>query len=102
MKYQKSHITKRNILEISKHCFYEYGYKGTTMREIGKQCNISQSLLYYYFKNKQDVVAELMADFYKKSEKLLSEYINQEEHPFLYLLCLCRLLYKEVQKNPKE
>lgn len=102
MKYQKSHITKMNILETSKHCFYEYGYKNTTMRIIGKECNISQSLLYYYFKSKHDVATELMANFYQKSEDVLSQYINQQQEPFLYLLCLCRLLYKEVQKDPKE
>lgn len=102
MKYRKSYATKMKMLEVIKHCFYENGYTGTTMREIGRRCNISQSLLYYYFRSKQDAAMELMADFYAKTEQILMGYINEYEQPFLYLLCLCRLLYKEVTKDPKE
>jgi AcrR family transcriptional regulator len=42
--------------------FAQNGYRSTSMREIARHMGMNQASLYYYFKNKEDMLFKLMND----------------------------------------
>jgi TetR/AcrR family transcriptional regulator len=49
------------ILARSAALFAERGYARTTMAEIGEACGISKALFYYYYKNKEALLYDMLA-----------------------------------------
>lgn len=52
-------ITKRNILATAEKLFAEKGYDGTGIQDIATAAGINKALIYYHFKNKQDIIDSL-------------------------------------------
>lgn len=48
------------IISAAKDVFSEKGYDGSSMAEIAKRANVNKALLYYYFKNKKDILEDLV------------------------------------------
>lgn len=51
---------KQKILDAALEVFAKYGYHSTSVSTIAKKAGIAKGLLYNYFKNKEDVLYELM------------------------------------------
>ena len=72
---------KERILTTAQNIFARFGIKKTTMDEIAKMARMGKATLYYYFKSKEDIFAEVI---YKESNTLkhkLTEAINNVETP---------------------
>ncbi|MDQ5950966.1 MAG: Bacterial regulatory protein tetR family, partial [Patescibacteria group bacterium] len=48
--------TRETILLVTKKIFAVQGYEGISMRLIAKKVGIAQSVLYYYFADKDDLL----------------------------------------------
>lgn len=103
MAYSKSELTKRRLIKKAKKVFSEKGYKKATLRMIALEAGVNQSLLYYHFESKRDIASHIMNEFAEKTEKQLKKRLAEESlHNscyFTYLLCLVRLLYREVARD---
>lgn len=51
--------TKKKILATAEKLFAEKGYDGTGIQDIATAAGINKALIYYHFKNKQDIVDSL-------------------------------------------
>ncbi|MBN1327252.1 MAG: TetR/AcrR family transcriptional regulator [Candidatus Cloacimonetes bacterium] len=51
---------KVRIITAAKELIATYGFKKTTMDEIAVKARMGKSTLYYYFKNKEDIFAEIV------------------------------------------
>lgn len=60
MAKDKKNATKEKIILAAKKTFTSKGFDGTSVDEIAKEAGITKSLLYYYFKSKEEVFYELM------------------------------------------
>ena len=58
--------TKESILLSAMNLFYEKGYSKTTFDEIAKRINLTKGAVYWYFRNKPDIVAALINRFVRK------------------------------------
>ena len=65
-----SEIRRAEIMDAAMLLFMEKGYANTTTQDIVDKVNISRGLLYYHFKNKEDILYCLVERY---SEKLLSD-----------------------------
>ena len=57
------HIADRKkdiILDVTKKLIVQYGYAKTTLDDIASALGIKKSSLYYYYKNKEDIIYEVM------------------------------------------
>ena len=63
-------IRRAEIMDASMLLFMEKGYANTTTQDIFDKVNISRGLLYYHFKNKEDILYCLVERY---SEKLLRD-----------------------------
>ena len=64
---------KEEILAIATDLFARKGFQAVTMREIAKQAEFSIGTLYNLFKNKNDLIAELLRE---PVAKIQTEFIN--------------------------
>ena len=65
-------IRRAEIMDAAMLLFMEKGYANTTTQDIVDKVNISRGLLYYHFKNKEDILYCLVERY---SEKLLSIHV---------------------------
>lgn len=66
--------TRRAILASAMDMFYEKGYSKTTFDEVAKHINLTKGAVYWYFRNKPDIVAALINDFADKYMELLQQF----------------------------
>jgi AcrR family transcriptional regulator len=58
----KTELKRRSIIQVAKSCFTHFGYEKTTLEDIGKRIGMNKSSLYYYFKNKEEIYAEVVVE----------------------------------------
>lgn len=63
-------IRRAEIMDAAMLLFMEKGYANTTTQDIVDKVNISRGLLYYHFKNKEDILYCLVEQY---SDKLLKD-----------------------------
>ncbi|MDA3859611.1 MAG: TetR/AcrR family transcriptional regulator [Melioribacteraceae bacterium] len=51
---------KERIITIAEQLFARFGIQKTTMEDIAKKARMGKSTMYYYFKSKEEVFAEVM------------------------------------------
>jgi len=70
---------KRNDIACAcKDILLEYGIKNLTISKIAKTANIGKGTVYEYFKNKEEIVFEIMTTFIAEHEKKLSEIVTKD------------------------
>jgi AcrR family transcriptional regulator len=56
---QRNQDIKRDaVLQTAAHMFLEQGYRRTSMSELAKRLQITKPALYYYFRNKEEILVE--------------------------------------------
>ena len=65
---------KDRIIEIAQKIFARFGIKKSTMDEIAKMSRMGKATLYYYFKSKEDIFAEVI----KKESRVLKQKMIEE------------------------
>ena len=65
-------IRRAEIMDAAMLLFIEQGYNNTTTQDIVDKVNISRGLLYYHFKNKEDILYCLVEQY---SDKLLKDIL---------------------------
>ena len=59
-KVKKDDVKKSRIFEATFKCIYERGAAAVTLRSIAEKANVSQGLLHYYFKSKENLFAQFI------------------------------------------
>jgi AcrR family transcriptional regulator len=89
---------KQQILDVAASMFAEVGYKACKMEDIAERCNVSKSMLYHYFKRKEDVLFEIVYDHVVSLNGILESYLANADasnkHAFFG-----RFLEKYLQKS---
>lgn len=67
---------RNNILNVAASLFGEHGYTGTKMEQIAEHCNVSKSMLYHYFKKKEDVLFDILQEHVRRLIKLGEAHIK--------------------------
>lgn len=54
-------ITRKKILAVAEKIFSEKGFDGTSIQNISSAAGVNKALIYYHFKNKQDIIDSLFS-----------------------------------------
>lgn len=65
------HNKRKDILETASMLFLQKGIRATTVDEIAKRCHISKKTFYYFFVDKEIVVAEIVQNLIIKTDQQL-------------------------------
>lgn len=72
MSHAKTVKTKERILQLSLQLFNERGERSVTTNHIAAELGISPGNLYYHFRNKSEIIKELMAQYQKETLEMLA------------------------------
>ncbi len=100
-----------SILDAARTAFAEHGFENTSVAQIARLAGISDGLLYRYFRNKRDVLNEVLRRFYERTmidleaiaaqerpfAAQLQELIRRHLQTFVDDVDLCRLFFAEVR-----
>ena len=74
---------RTEILQVSLKLFNEFGSENISTNEIAKKTDISTGTLYYYFKNKEEMIVELFIKMNKEYDDKFNKQIDfLEEYSF--------------------
>lgn len=71
--------TKESILLSAMNLFYEKGYSKTTFDEIAKRINLTKGAVYWYFRNKPDIVAALINRYVREFLEKRAQHLPADE-----------------------
>ena len=91
--YKKSAEMRKSIVETMALLVRKNGYEKTNIRDISEYLNIPRSLIYYYFKNKDDIMHVLYYERFSMTEQLAEKVLPRGEEPLVRLM-LKYLLYR--------
>ena len=74
----KDNAKRDMILKAAKECFRDKGYYGSGIDEIAKRAGITKSLLYYYFKSKDDIFIALLEESLDRILNRLNESYSSD------------------------
>lgn len=73
---------KNTILDAAASLFAKNGYAGCKMEDIAKACGVSKSMLYHYFKKKEDILYQMLRERLTQIIEVLEQYQQEvlEQH----------------------
>jgi AcrR family transcriptional regulator len=72
---------RRHILRVVAAVVAEEGFTGATMRRIAERAGVSTGMLTYYYKNKREILTDMMVQVYARLVASLSELLADEQGP---------------------
>lgn len=70
--------TKNKILLIAEKLFAKKGYDGTSVQDIAEAAAVNKALIYYHFKNKQDIIDSLFRRTLDDMFSMAGRPVNRE------------------------
>ncbi|MHA2250674.1 MAG: TetR/AcrR family transcriptional regulator [Candidatus Kariarchaeaceae archaeon] len=70
---------KEQILSAASQCFARFGYKKTTLEDIGKMIGLNKASIYYYFKNKEEIFTTIALGEFKQFMDKLHQRIEEKK-----------------------
>lgn len=75
----KNPSIRREILAKAKVLYAEKGFDGTSMRDIAQAASVNLSLIYYYFKNKEDLLLSILEEGFLRLHETLSKELDKSD-----------------------
>jgi AcrR family transcriptional regulator len=97
MQHKAPRRTRDRILELSLRLFNEFGEPSITTTVIAEEMSISPGNLYYHFRNKDDIVNSLFAQFEAEIGRMLAVPADRRpniEDVWLYLHLMFELVWR--------
>ena len=84
--------TRKILVKNAINLFSHKGYSNTSIREIGKKAGISSSIIYHYFKNKEEMLFEIIHSAAQDLIQSLHEIEDRNSDP---VECLREMLKEQ-------
>lgn len=72
-------LKKAQIIDMAATIFAERGYVSAKMEDIAERCGVSKSMLYHYFKRKEDILFEILTQHVSSLNSALEVYLATHE-----------------------
>lgn len=73
--------TEKKIKNAALREFAQYGLEGARVDRIAQKAKINKAMIYYHFKNKEDLYESLLSEFYSEIFPRIVEKIPQDKGP---------------------
>lgn len=71
--------TREKIFQSAVELFAEKGYKGVSVREICEKSGVSKPALYYYFKDKENLLFEMVKETESLTAELATKHMGEKK-----------------------
>src|SRR5262245_8296839 len=86
---------RAKILLAARWCFLNFGFAKTSFEDIARRANLSRTLLYRIFKDKEDIFRAVFADWLISRHPAAEQAAKGAGKPYERLLGVCRLMVLE-------
>jgi len=93
--------TESKLLESALALFSERGYRGASIREIIERAGVTRPVLYYYFKNKEDLFCRLVESSFADLESDLEVIMGSPGACRSKLTALMGTTFSRAESNPE-
>ncbi|MFT3773943.1 MAG: TetR/AcrR family transcriptional regulator [Minicystis sp.] len=83
---------RSKILLAARWCFLNFGFAKTSFEDIAKRANLSRTLLYRVFKDKEDIFRAVFVDWLVSRHPAAKQAVTAPGSPYERLLAVCRLM----------
>jgi TetR/AcrR family transcriptional regulator, transcriptional repressor of aconitase len=95
MNEDESAARRSRILLAARWCFLNFGFAKTSFEDIAKRANLSRTLLYKVFKDKEDIYRAVFVDWLVSRHPAAKQATSTPGSPYERLLEVCRLMVLE-------
>ena len=71
---------REEILRAAQNAFLKYGIEKITLDDIAQECGVKKTALYYYFKNKDEIMMEMILLRLREFEAQVKEAVEAAEN----------------------
>ncbi|MBU3100595.1 MULTISPECIES: TetR/AcrR family transcriptional regulator [Clostridium] len=95
------------ILSKAKEILYNEGYTRFSMRNLSAKCGIALGTIYNYYSTKEDLIIEMMTDYWKEHFYIFEDILNSDDTLYIKLneifnkLSIFIKTFKEVWLKPE-
>src|SRR5579862_301481 len=93
--YDEAAVRRSRVLTAARWCFLNFGFAKTTFEDIAKRANLSRTLLYRIFKNKEEIFQAVFVDWLVSRHPAAKLAAKGPASPYERLLSVCRLMALE-------
>jgi len=90
---------REEILIAARSAFAKYGIAKITLEDIANECGLKKTALYYYFKNKDEILAEMITDAILEMQKIVRDRVAKGETAKEKLKIFMSSKFEMMQKN---
>ena len=88
-------VRRARILTAARWCFLNFGFAKTTFEDIAKRANLSRTLLYRIFKDKEEIYQAVFVDWLVSRKPAAKQAVKEPGSPYKRLVTVCRLMALE-------
>lgn len=103
-KEQHDQVRRERIDQIRKafsEVYLEKGVQGTDIGEVAKQAGVSRTLVYYYFKDKMELIQAMFTEYFDGAKDYVSTTLLTEEAPLVRLERYARFYLETAVTKPR-
>ena len=86
---------RARVLDAARWCFLNFGFSKTSFEDIAKRADISRTLLYRIFKDKEDVFTAVFAHWLVARHPAAQQAASGPGNPYERLLTVCKVMVLE-------
>src|SRR4029078_678543 len=91
---------RRQILDESAKLFIAHGFNGTTINHIAVALHVTLTNIYYYFKDKREILEELTGDVFLTGRMIARKAAEPHTDPVVALRALVEVFARVILSNP--
>jgi len=95
-KEEQRRLKRDKLLKVAAGCFNQKGFSGTSLKDVAQQLSISDAAIYYYVKNKEELVSQCYHRALDLGEAALDRAIKEGTNPLESLQLFIRYQVEEV------
>jgi AcrR family transcriptional regulator len=74
-------IRKEQVIKAAKSCIVNQGISNLSMKKLAEEAGVSTGIIYHYFKNKEDVLLQVLKESFRRSHEKVLETVNPIKNP---------------------
>lgn len=93
--------TKRKLIDVTRHMIDTNGIDSVSMRDLGKEMNLSRSAVYRHFKSKEDLLAAITAENFEVLNRRIDKLMGEIDDPKELIYAVLYTHYDYGISNPE-
>lgn len=69
-------MRKDQVIKATERCIVEKGYSNMSVKDISAEASVSTGIIYHYFKNKEDLLLQVIKESFRKSHEKVMETVE--------------------------